>query len=264
MSSEIVGIRKFIGILKSVIPEFNDIQDEDLLEIKDPSTRMLPTMCNMLELSMSTHGHIPEDVFGHTTRTQNDRFIIQVDLNKVSDKLIKYAQLNELHHPLVISKVLNTAVEDRKRLTIPDGAYLTYEPGVWVLVINKDSSTKDLPNICRFDMGDDKLAIMFNENTRSRKINNPPEKKTRDTSDLDDISWDVLYNISKPLTRYLYHLPVVHLAIHNTEESVVVYVRTAEYCELSPVIPTGWELARAEDTVFKFRMLIPRTEMAMA
>jgi len=264
MSSEVVGISKFIGILKSVIPEFNGIRDEDLLGIKDPSTHMPSSMCNMLELSMSTHGYVPKNVFGRATRTQDDRFTIQVDMNKVSDKLIKYAQLNELHHPLVISKVLNTAAEDRKRLTIPDGAYLTYEPGVWILVISKDSNTKDLPNICRFDMGGDKLAIMFNENTRSRKINNPPEKKKPDADDLDDISWDVLYNISKPLTRYLYHLPVEHLAIHNTAESVVVYVKTTEFCELSPTIPAGWELARAEDTVFKFQKLIPQPEMAMA
>lgn len=250
-----IGINQFIDLLKTFVPEFNSVPDSVLQGVKEPHSYMPISMCNVLELSISKNGYVPKETFGAKTRETPDNFTIIIDINSSSEKLVRYAQSNNIENVYVIKRVLKFASDDIPgNLIIPEEAHLEYEPGVWIMAFPKKNDCNRLPGTCRFEVDNDTTAIMFSENNRSYKIHNPkPDGRGRKPASEDDISWDILFNISEDFTKYLYHLPVERFAINDKGQHIEVYVKTASVCRPPVDIPNGWSLFEANDTIFKFR-----------
>ena len=262
--AESIDVKKFITLLKTFVPEFNKVPDSALeSQIKDPRSHMPISFCNVLELSVSDKSGIPVETYGCKVSRVKDRIILSIDMNGSTDNLIRYAQSNKIKNTSIISKLLKTATEEGEKIHIPENSYLEYEPGIWVLVVEKEQEhLVRLPGTCRFEVGDDHIAIMFSENKQSYKINNPkPERCKRKSVEDDDISWDILFTISEAFTKYLYHLPVEHFAINENGKFLEVYVKMSTSCIPPKHIPEDWVIIEANDTIFKFRH-IPKVSIS--
>lgn len=255
-----MNVEMWLSTLKIFAPEFNQLKekDEELIvegEIKLPITNVN----DILFIANKEAKSIFEKQSKYSFRVVGEKAILTASIAKANETLLTYAKKNVIEDPRVIEKVLSLGADETATgFKVPFKAGLAYSSGKWVLYLEE----KDIDYLEGFKepykhIGT-KLVLTFKENKFCKDLS-VTKNKTESIAKLsdtykDDISWDILYNISEEFTKYLYQFSISKLNIFKLKDDVYeVYVKTVGDNRPIVKLPAGWIMTEATSSELKFR-----------